>query len=311
MEVVLPKQNFFKPTKQVRTPEDIASKWEKSEALHDLLAFISTLNDAVKGKKLRDPCVVSKPIEELLAVLETFSKWVDEIPPLDQPQRYGNKAFRIWFDKIEKHSEDLLKKAFDEKYHEALPEIMTYLIESVGNSTRIDYGTGHEFAFVAFLCCLFKLEILKPEDAQAAVLKVFYRYLELMRKVQLTYKLEPAGSHGVWNLDDYQFIPFIWGSGQLINHPHLRPKSFLDEDICRTFEKDYMFFGCIQYINQVKTGPFAEHSNQLWNISDVPTWSKVNQGLIKMYKAEILLKFPVIQHFLFGSLLRVTPYIPA
>ena len=38
---------------------------------------------------------------------------------------------------------------------------------------------------------------------------------------------------------------------------------------------------------QVKTGPFAEHSNQLWNISAVPHWEKVNSGLIKMYKAEV------------------------
>jgi hypothetical protein len=37
----------------------------------------------------------------------------------------------------------------------------------------------------------------------------------------------------------------------------------------------------------VKTGLFAEHSNQLWNISAVPSWSKVNGGLIKMYKAEV------------------------
>lgn len=38
---------------------------------------------------------------------------------------------------------------------------------------------------------------------------------------------------------------------------------------------------------QVKTGPFAEHSNTLWGISSVAEWTKVNSGLIKMYKAEV------------------------
>ncbi|KAJ7988164.1 hypothetical protein DPEC_G00320770 [Dallia pectoralis] len=64
------------------------------------------------------------------------------------------------------------------------------------------------------------------------------------------------------------------------------------------------------YPTQMKTGPFAEHSNQLWNISAVPTWSKVNQGLIRMYKAECLEKFPVIQHFRFGSLLSIQAVKP-
>lgn len=44
----------------------------------------------------------------------------------------------------------------------------------------------------------------------------FFRYLDICRKLQQTYRMEPAGSHGVWSLDDYQFVPFIWGSSQLI-----------------------------------------------------------------------------------------------
>lgn len=43
----------------------------------------------------------------------------------------------------------------------------------------------------------------------------------------------------------------------------------------------------MSFVLQMKTGPFAEHSNQLWNISAVLSWSKVNQGLIRMYRAEV------------------------
>jgi hypothetical protein len=35
----------------------------------------------------------------------------------------------------------------------------------------------------------------------------------------------------------------------------------------------------------------------------VPSWSKVNSGLMKMYKEEVLKKVPVVQHFRFGSIL--------
>lgn len=104
------------------------------------------------------------------------------------------------------------------KFHRAVPEIMMYLIDGFGNSTRIDYGTGHEISFLMFLCCLFKIGAFSDDDKVAVGCQVFPKYLNVCRKLQQTYRMEPAGSHGVWSLDDYQFVPFILGSSQLIGN---------------------------------------------------------------------------------------------
>ncbi|XP_020925618.1 serine/threonine-protein phosphatase 2A activator isoform X3 [Sus scrofa] len=277
------------------------------QAYADYMGFILTLNEGVKGKKLTFEYRVSEAIEKLVTLLNTLDRWIDETPPVDQPSRFGNKAYRTWYAKLDQEAENLVATVVPTHLAAAVPEVSVYLKESVGNSTRIDYGTGHEAAFAAFLCCLCKIGVLRVDDQIAIVFKVFSRYLEVMRKLQKTYRMEPAGSQGVWGLDDFQFLPFIWGSSQLIDHPHLEPRHFVDEKAVNENHEDYMFLECILFITEMKTGPFAEHSNQLWNISAVPSWSKVNQGLIRMYKAECLEKFPVIQHFKFGSLLPIHP----
>ncbi|XP_023840308.2 serine/threonine-protein phosphatase 2A activator [Salvelinus sp. IW2-2015] len=274
------------------------------------MGFILTLNEGVKGKKLTCEYKVSETIEKLLVLLGTLDRWIDETPPEDQPSRFGNKAYRTWYAKLDQEAEGLVAAVIPEDKAAAAPEIAVYLKEAVGNSTRIDYGTGHEAAFAIFLCCLCKIGALRVDDQLAIIFKVFDRYLVVMRKLQKTYRMEPAGSQGVWGLDDFQFLPFIWGSSQFVDHPTLEPKHFVDEKVVNENHHDYMFLECIKFINEMKTGPFAEHSNQLWNISAVPTWSKVNQGLIRMYKAECLEKFPVIQHFKFGSLISIQPVKP-
>jgi serine/threonine-protein phosphatase 2A activator len=81
----------------------------------------------------------------------------------------------------------------------------------------MDYGTGHETSFVLFLLCLTLIRFFYPvpDEERELVLRVFVRYLELCWRLQDVYKLEPAGSHGVWGLDDSSFLGYIFGSGQL------------------------------------------------------------------------------------------------
>ncbi|XP_040013101.1 serine/threonine-protein phosphatase 2A activator isoform X4 [Xiphias gladius] len=300
---------FMVPKKEISMVPDMG-KWKRSQAYADYMGFILTLNEGVKGSKLTCQYKVSETVEKLLDLLGTLDRWINETPPVDQPSRFGNKAYRSWYVKLDQEAEALVSTVIPADKCAAAPEIAVYLKESVGNPTRIDYGTGHEAAFAAFLCCLCKVGALRVDDQLAIVFKVFNRYLSLMRKLQKTYRMEPAGSQGVWGLDDFQFLPFIWGSSQFVDHPTLEPRHFIDERVVNEHHQDYMFLECIKFINEMKTGPFAEHSNQLWNISAVPSWSKVNQGLIRMYKAECLEKFPVIQHFKFGSLLSIQPVNP-
>ncbi|CAD7697839.1 unnamed protein product [Ostreobium quekettii] len=295
--------SFSAPRKRIQTSADLA-RFLQSEAVGDFLGFILFLNEAVKGKRASDPCEVSPLLDRLLAVLDTLRQWVDEIPPVVHKLRYGNPAFRTWLGKVEANARGLVASVLPAELAGAAEELGPYLAASFGDSTRIDYGTGHETTFCAFLFCLAKLGLVGPGDCQGLVLRVFKSYLDLMRKVQTTYWLEPAGSHGVWGLDDYQFLPFVWGSGQLVDHPVVKPKSIHDADLVREMGDEYLYMRCVGFVREVKKGPLSETSPMLCDIAAVPHWAKVNSGLVKMYKAEVLGKFPIMQHFLFGSLMK-------
>jgi serine/threonine-protein phosphatase 2A activator len=54
-------------------------------------------------------------------------------------------------------------------------ELLPYWLDSWGNPTRIDYGTGHETTFVGFLFCLAALGLVTQDDRAALVCVVFNR----------------------------------------------------------------------------------------------------------------------------------------
>lgn len=256
--------------------------------------------------------------------------------------RYGNKAFRSWHNRLLNEAVPLCQQILDSHTVTSnssssttastetnditassssssssssnsssvtgpAVELAAYLVDSFGNSTRIDYGTGHETTFLLFLYCLCKLGHIHSNGLASLGLRAFPAYLRVCRKLQRTYWLEPAGSHGVWSLDDYHFLVFLFGSAQLLNHKHIKPKSIHSKDILEGYAKDYMYLNAIAFISEVKVGaPFAEHSPILNDIGELPNWGKVNEGLARMYKAEVLGKLPVVQHFTFGSVLQAT-----
>ena len=50
---------------------------------------------------------------------------------------------------------------------------------------------------------------------------------------------------------------------------------------------------------------FKEYAPVLNSISKVRKWEKVAEGLVKMYQDDVLKKIVVIQHFYFGSILKL------
>ncbi|XP_059633341.1 uncharacterized protein LOC132276094 [Cornus florida] len=301
--ILSPPYHFQTPTKQIHSPDDI-HRLHLSGSATNFLGFVVALSESIRGHKLSDSCHQSPTTTSIVSVIETLIQYVDDIPPGPQSARYGNLSYRTWHTRMTDNADSFMFRFLPDDLRSATVELVPYFADSFGNWNRIDYGTGHETNFAAWLYCLVRLGLIREEDYHAVVSRVFVKYLELMRKLQLVYCLEPAGSHGVWGLDDYHFLPFIFGSSQLIGHKYMKPKSIHNEDILENFSSEYLYLSCIAFVKKVKKGLFAEHSPMLDDISGVPNWNKVNSGLLKMYKAEVLEKVPIMQHFLFGSLIK-------
>ncbi|KAI4517134.1 Phosphotyrosyl phosphatase activator [Schizophyllum commune Loenen D] len=288
------------PSKKIKTDHDI-DLWKTTRSYYDFSLFVRRLCESVVGWELPyEPEVVGEPIRGTLKLLDTLDGWIDEIPPQHSPQRFGNLAFRTWGRRLEEHAEALLKALVP---HNLVPHTLPYFITSFGSFVRMDYGTGHEASFAMFLCCLTLTRFFEPEEEQERqlVFLVFVRYLRLCWRLQDVYRLEPAGSHGVWGLDDSCFLPYIFGSAQLRDQTTIPVDAVLRPSLPTT----NLYFMAIMRIHEVKHGPFHEHSSQLHAIATgVRTWSKVHTGLLKMFEAEVLGKRVVVQHIPLGGILE-------
>ncbi|KEZ40082.1 Serine/threonine-protein phosphatase 2A activator 1 [Scedosporium apiospermum] len=344
---------FTKPSKRINEGPDVET-FLVSKAYRDIGIFIMQLNRAMCPRKMPGPArretartwtldtlaesSLPASVKGLRGLLKKVEAMVEEAPPDPGPRRFGNVSFRKWHKLVEERTDALMDEfideavlsfpssssSFDGEGGKAGPrdELRAYFLGGFGSEQRLDYGTGHELNFLAFLGCLWKLGAFKDgkeggDLERSLVLGVLEPYLHVIRRVILTYTLEPAGSHGVWGLDDHSFLPYIFGSAQLTRpitddepmplEGSVRgaPKTgdVVKSDVVERERERNLYFSAIGFINDVKKGPFWEHSPILFDVSGVQDgWGKINKGMIKMFNAEVLSKFPVVQHFPFGSL---------
>lgn len=305
----LTNHTYIHPSRRILGTED-HDLFLKGETCTLVQAWIFGLSDAVRGvpipkQKGGEDVEASKPIRLIVKILEEVETILKKYPREDTGSRFGNPVFRTFLDQVERaipawHQQLGLSDAAQ------IEEVATYLQHSFGNRSRIDYGSGHEVNFFLWLLCLNRIGFLADtgEQFKEIGLIVLPAYLCLMRHIQEEYYLEPAGSHGVWGLDDYQFLPFLLGASQLTSHPYITPKSIHNALILEEEGDKYLYLDQVRFVNSVKNVEGLRwHSPMLDDISGARNWAKIEGGMRKMFVREVLGKVPVMQHFLFGSLI--------
>ena len=102
--------------------------------------------------------------------------------------------------------------------------------------------------------------------------------------------MEPAGSKGVWALDDYQLLPFLFGCSQLTNEEH----GFGDEDTglltvnAVALAQRSMFYECLAFVDeQTGTTPLDVAAPILFNLTMQP-WRTNARRLLRLFDEEVL-----------------------
>jgi len=189
---------FIEPLKKINEGQDV-DHFLSSKAYKDIVTWLLMLNASMFPRASEDGAVTTrwpsggspKDISPIVSNLRNLIRDADEMittfPPDTGPRRFGNIAFRDWHAGLDSKTDALLAKYLPEDLQvpnahgvQAMVEIKAYFLGSWGSAQRLDYGTGHELSFLAFLACLWKVGVfaVKPdgEEERAIVLHVIHPY---------------------------------------------------------------------------------------------------------------------------------------
>lgn len=300
---------YTRLTRRILSPQD-HELFLSSPTYTLIVAFVFTITDSVRDTSAsdisRNEASQHPAVDKLLGILKLSQELVKECPADHaNGSRFGNPEFRTYLTTLSERIVEWHTSRFPTLSSAPLNEVTTYFLSSLGSASRIDYGSGHELHYMMYLLSLHQLSELPTSTFPSLALRVLPEYLRLMRTLQSTYYLEPAGSHGVWGLDDYHFVPFLFGASQLAGHPFIRPMGIHSATTLDAYGDDYLYLNMVRQVNATKTVEGLRwHSPMLDDISGVKGgWEKVCDGLKKMFLGEVLGKLVVMQHFLFGGLI--------
>lgn len=171
---------FSTPSKRIHESNDVSS-FLTSKAYVDIMTFLLQLNRSMFPLKNSDGSIqswelnseaveFSAPVRRLQQLLTKLEEMLEKAPPDQGPRRFGNVAFRRWFQIVEGRADELLEGCLAPEVLEqskggdgdgngttAKEELKAYFLGSWGSAQRLDYGTGHELSFLAFLGGIWKL----------------------------------------------------------------------------------------------------------------------------------------------------------
>lgn len=201
---------FIKPAKKINDHQDVQF-FLTSLAYRDIITFILQLNRSMFPSKVQndepsekaeeiiqtwplesDAVEFSEPVRRLQLLLSKLETIIDDVPPHTGPRRFGNISFRTWCEQMEVRAADIMDECLPAELLQkgsevsedstAKEELMAYFTGSFGSSQRLDYGTGHELSFLAFLACLWKLNAFAENspgvEERGIVLGVVEPYVE-------------------------------------------------------------------------------------------------------------------------------------
>jgi len=307
MSLHVPPTSFVEPQKTLLNKRISMDKFRFTKVYYYLTNFVQMVQTVVRGKAYADCPDLPEDalVRKLEAVLDKVQTLLDETPPTERTHRYGNPSFREFMQKVHEHVDSWHQELLPPELHPAIVELRCYFLDMFGSEGRMDYGTGHELNFIAWVFCFVRLELLGSiQDLQRVGLVLMPKYLRLAQLMQNVYTLEPAGSHGAWSVDDYNMIPFVWGSSQLVG-TDFAVRDIFDPEKVVSIQHKNLYTDMIENIQNVKVGSLTTTSPFLSELHYVPgqTWEKISSGMFKHFEREVMCKWPVMQHFWFGNIL--------